>query len=66
MTCKKEPKSQENWWLVDGLGRVMLFLSLNYNEMGEKTDFSKNRVDSAKPYAYNADIERGGAVASGG
>jgi hypothetical protein len=23
-------------------------------------------VDSRKPYAYNADIERGGAVASGG
>jgi hypothetical protein len=44
----------------------MQFLSLYYNGMGEKAYFSQNLVDSLKVCAYNADIERGGAVASGG
>jgi hypothetical protein len=44
----------------------MQFLSFYYNEMGEKADFSQNLVDTLKVGAYNADIERGGAVASGG
>ena len=44
----------------------MKIFSLYYNEMGEKAYFSKYRVDTQKVGAYNADIERGGAVASGG
>jgi len=44
----------------------MQFLSFNYNGMGENAYFSKKRVDRLKVCAYNADIERGGAVASGG
>jgi hypothetical protein len=66
LTREKVQKSPENWRLVDGLGRVMKFLSFNYNKMGENAYFSQNLVDTRKLCAYNADIERGGAVASGG
>jgi hypothetical protein len=66
LTGKKALKSLENRRLVDGVGGVMQFLSLYYNGMKEKSQNSENRVDRLKVGAYNADIERGGAVASGG